>query len=591
MRIIVFCILFFVCFSFAFSQQTPSAKANYQLASRFSPKKLDRMVFSTGVDPHWLKLSDRFWYMYETTAGKKWFIVDPTKSEKKLLFDNAKLAAQLTRIVKDPMDAQHLNIDSMRFVKDENWIQFEVLSTDSMEVKDTLAKKGALPKKERKKYFFEYNNNTGQLIELTDFKKPKRKPAWASISPDGQTILFAKNFNLYWMDRANYEKALQKEDDSTIVDNKWTTDGVEYFEYGTSQNETNVEKEKNKNKRKAVLAYWSPDSKHFVLNRTDQRAVKELWVINSIAEPRPTLETYKYHMPGENESPVNYTLAFDLVNKTKKELNVKQFKDQAIGMWTKPNMANTRDDDWRPLIWLGTNDKFYFNRTSRDLKRIDICQVDINTGDVRPLIDERMNTYVELRRLGLANGGNELIHWSERDGWAHLYLYDANGKLKNQITSGEFHVEDITAIDERKRVLYFTANGRETNEDPYYEHLYRINFDGSGLRLLNAGEAEHSTSINDNQRYFVDNFSRVNTAPKSLLYSTEGRKMIDLETSDLSSLFATGYKFPQVFKVKADDGITDLYGVMYKPFNFDSTKKYPVIQYVYPDIPTRLPYS
>jgi len=582
MRIIVFCILFFVCFSFAFSQQTPSAKANYQHAARYTPKKLDKMVFSTNVDPHWLKLSDRFWYMYETTEGKKWFIVDPAKSEKKLLFNNAKLAAMLTKIVRDPMDAQHLLIDSMRFVKDENWIQFEVLSTDSVEVKDTAAKKGVLPKKERKKFFFEYNLNTQQLVELTDFKKPKRKPTWANISPDGQTILFAKNFNLYWMDKSNYEKALQIEDDSTIVENKMTTDGVEYFEYGSSQNENNVDKEKNKNKRKSVFAYWSPDSKHFILNRTDERAVKELWVINSTAEPRPTLETYKYHMPGEKESPVNYILVFDMATKNRKELNVKQFKDQAIGLWAKPNMNNTRDDDWRPLIWLGTNDKFYFHRTSRDLKRIDICQVDINTGDVKPLIDERMNTYVELRRLGVVNGGNELIHWSERDGWAHLYLYDGNGKLQNQITSGEFHIEDIVSIDEKKRVVYFVANGREPNEDPYYEHLYKVNFDGSGLRLLNAGEAEHSTSINDNQRYFVDNYSRVNTAPKSVLYSTEGRKIIDLETSDLSSLLATGYKFPQMFKVKADDGITDLYGVMYKPFDFDSTKKYPVIQYVYP---------
>lgn len=253
MRILVLFIASFSFLSFAYAQQMPVEKANYQLASRFSPKKLDRMVFSTSVDPHWLKLSDRFWYMYETSEGKKWFIVDPSKAEKRLLFDNAKLAAQLTRIVKDPMDAQHLNIDSMRFVKDENWIQFEVLSTEEIEVKDTAAKKGTPLKKERKKYFFEYNINTGQLVELTDFKKSKRKPTWASISPDGNTILFAKNFNLYWMDKTNYEKALQKEDDSTIVETKITTDGVEYYEYGSSQNENNVDKEKIKINAKRYL--------------------------------------------------------------------------------------------------------------------------------------------------------------------------------------------------------------------------------------------------------------------------------------------------------------------------------------------------
>jgi len=564
------------------AQQIPVTKANYQLASRFAPKKVEKLVFSTSVDPHWLKRSDRFWYSFETPNGKNWYIVDPVKAEKKLLFDNAKLAAQLTRIVKDPMDAQHLNIDSLRFVKDENWIQFEVLSTEEVEVKDTTAKKGGPPKKERKKYFFEYNINTGELVELTGFKKPKRAPRWASVSPDGQTILFAKNHNLYWMDRTNYEKAIENEDDSTIVEHKITNDGVEYFEYGSSGNENNVEKEKNRNKRKPVFAFWSPDSKHFALIRNDNRNVKELWVINSIAEPRPTLETYKYHMPGEKEAPVSYLLLFDVANKGRRELNVKQFKDQAIAVWSKPNAANTRDDDFRPLVWLGTNDKFYFNRTSRDLKRIDICEVDINTGTVKPLIEERMNTYVELRRPGLVNGGKELIHWSERDGWAHLYLYDGNGKLKNQVTSGSYHVEDIVGIDEARRIVYFSANGREPNEDPYYQHLYRVNFDGTGLRLLNPGEFEHDMSMNDNQRFFVNNFSRVNTAPKAALYNTEGRKIMDLETTDLSSLFGAGYKFPQTFKVKADDGITDLYGVMYKPFDFDSTKKYPVILYVYP---------
>ncbi|HVG41722.1 MAG TPA: DPP IV N-terminal domain-containing protein [Chitinophagaceae bacterium] len=576
-------LLIAVCFlSITLSAQAPVTKANYQLASRFSPAKLDKMIFSTAVDPHWLKTSDRFWYTYETSEGRKWYIVDPARNEKKLLFDNAKLAAQLTNIVKDPFDAQHLDIDSLRFVKDENWIQFEVVSSQEIEIKDSTAKKGTPPKKERKRFYFEYNINSGQLVELTDFKKPKRNPRWASVSPDGQTILFARNYNLYWMDKAAYEKAMKNEEDSSVVENKLTTDGLEYFEWGNAQNETNVDKEKNKNKRKPVFAYWSPDSKHFVLVRQDQRAVKDLWVINSVAEPRPTLETYKYHMPGEKEAPIDYVYLFDVTNKSKKELEIKQFKDQNIGLWSRPALQSSRDDDWRPLIWQGTNDKFYFTRTSRDLKRIDVCEVNINSQAVKPLINERMNTYVETRRLGVVNGGTELIQWSERDGWAHFYLYDGSGKLKNQITSGAYHCEDIVSIDEKKRILYFTANGKENNEDPYYLHLYRVNFDGSGLRLLNNGEFEHTSSMSDSKQYFVDNYSRVNTAPRSALFTAEGKKLMDLEATDMTSLMASGYKFPQVFKVKADDGITDLYGALYKPFNFDSTKKYPIIAYVYP---------
>lgn len=589
-------LLLTVLLSLAAQSQTSGTKANYQAAARYSPNKLSKMVFSTVVDPHWLKKSNRFWYTYETSEGKKWYIVDPVKAEKKLMFDNAKLAAELTKIVKDPMDAQHLIIDSLRFIKDENWIQFEVKSTEEIEKRDSAAKKGTPPTKEKKVYYFEYNLNTNELVTLSELKKPKRKPGWANVSPDGNTVLFQKNFNLYWMDKASYEKALQNEKDSSIVEHKISDDGVENFSYQSESNlgsggETNTDKEKNKNNRKFVSAVWSPDSKYFAINRVDNRAVKDLWVINSVAEPRPTLQTYKYWMPGEKEAPVEYLYIYDNGSKSRKIVNVNAFKDQTIGVWNAFFIPSNRDDLTRPSVWLGTNDKFYLTRQSRDQKRLDVMVADAATGNLRTVIEERMNTYVESRRLGLVNGGKELIHWSERDGWGHFYLFDENGKLKNQITSGAFHTENILGIDEAKRVLYFSANGREANEDPYYLHAYRVNFDGSGLRLLNPGEFEHTViadgagnvySFDDNKNFFVDNYSRVNAGPKSALYNTEGKKIMDLETADLSSLFAAGYKYPEVFKIKADDGITDLYGTMYKPYNFDSTKSYPLIEYVYP---------
>lgn len=577
-------ILVFVLFAtITFAQNTPSVKSNYQLAARFSPKKLEKLIFSTNVDPHWLKKTERFWYVYETTEGKKWYIVDPVKGEKKLLFDNADLAAKITRIVKDPFDAQHLGLDSMRFIKDENWIQFEVKSTQEIEKKDTTVKKGTPPVKEKKIFYFEYNIITGELTELSDFKKPKRKPGWASVSPDGNMIVFGRNYNIYWMDKANYEKALKNEDDSSIVENALTKDGVEFFSYGSDGNgENNVDKEKNKKKRKSVFALWSSDSKHFVMERTDNRKVKDLWVLNALSDPRPTLETYKYWMPGEKDAPIDHVYLFDMGAMTNKEMVLSAFKDQSISLWADPGKINTRDDDFRAVKWLGTNEKFYFTRTGRDLKRVDVCMVDVNTGTVKPLIEERFNTYIETRRVGLVNDGKEMIQWSERDGYAHFYLYDENGKLKNQITSGTYHAENILGIDDAKRVLYFSANGREPGEDPYYLHAYKVNFDGTGLKLLNPGEFEHAMNMNDNKSFFVDNYSRVNTVPKSSLYAADGRKIMDLETADLSSLMSTGYKFPQTFKVKADDGITDIYGVMYKPFDFDSTKKYPVIEYVYP---------
>ncbi|MCZ4245032.1 S9 family peptidase [Pedobacter punctiformis] len=560
----------------------PQPKANYQLASRFSPQKLKKMVYSTSVDPHWLKLSNRFWYNFESPKGKFWYLVDANAKSKKLLFDNAKIAADITLIVRDPFDAEHLPLENLKFAADEKSISFEVKSTIE-ELKQDRKDKKAADSMQKKVFSFKYDLASAKLTEIPNFSKPKPKPSWGSVAPDSSAIIFSRNYNLYWMDKENYKKAVKNEEDSTIVEHQLTKDGVKFYSYGSDgDGENNVENEKNNKKRRGAYVLWSPNAKYFVLDRTDSRKVKDLWVINSVTPGRPTLETYKYQMPGEAEAPQDEVLLFDFSAKTYKKLPVSSFKDQSVSVWSKPALNKDRDNEFRPSIWLGNDSKFYFSRTSRDLKRIDICTVDINTSVVKPLIDERFNTYVEVNRPALINDGKELIHWSERDGWAHFYLFDGNGKLKNQITKGSFHCESIVNVDEKNRVLYFTANGREGSEDPYYLHLYSINFDGSGLKLLNPGDFDHAVSMNDNNTFFVDNYSRVNTTPKSFLCDKTGKKVMELESADLSLLMAAGYKFPEPFKVKADDGITDLYGVMYKPFDFDPNKKYPIIEYVYP---------
>ncbi|MDX1410507.1 MAG: DPP IV N-terminal domain-containing protein, partial [Saprospiraceae bacterium] len=321
------------------------------------------------------------------------------------------------------------------------------------------------------------------------------------------------------MDWENYQKALEDEKDSTIVEQQWTTDGEEHYQYGGSNRGVdNVEREKDKNKRKSVRVIWAPGGQKFAMTRADNRNVKDLWVLKNTANPRPTLETYKYHMAGEKEAPSYDMYVFDFPTKEQLQIEVDTFKDQSISILSAPWKKTDRDNEMNWRYWLAPDDsRLYFTRTSRDLKRIDICYADVETGEVTVLIEERLNTYVETRALGLVNGGQEYIHWSERDGWAHFYLYDAQGKMKHQITSGPWHCERIEGIDATNRVLYFTANGREAGEDPYYYHLYRVNFDGTGLQLLNPGNYTHSTSLNDKTSFFVDNFSRVNTTPASTL--------------------------------------------------------------------------
>ncbi len=579
--ILSLCCLLVVFSSFA---QQPASKGNYELAARFSPDKLKKMIFSTSVDAHWMKKSDRFWYEYETSQGKKWMLVDPVRRTKTPLFDSDKLAAELTRAVNDPFDGQHLKLDNMKLLADENTLQFTVKSTAEVLKKDwaelKAKNKNSKDSLEKKVHTFKFNLTSQQLKEIETEKEPTRL-AWANISPDSSKVVYVKNFNLFWMDKANFLKAVKDLKDTTLVETAITKDGLADYEYGWGdRGDDNVEVEKKKNDRKRAPVLWSADSKQFILTRTDQRKVKDLWVIHNTRDPRPTLETYKYAMPGEKEQPQSDLVHYSFDTRTLSNLPIDTFKDQTLSLWSTTPAANTRDDDFRPTTWLGNASEFYFAISSRDLKRVDVLRWNLKTNQKELVIEERSNTYIDFEKPELL--GNDLIWWSERDGWGHFYLYGKDGTIKRQLTSGPYHTAGAARVDGALRKLYFTANGKEKGEDPYYEHLYSVSLDGGAVTLLNKGDFNHEISINDGASYFVSNFSRVNTVPTSALFDRNGAKIMDLETADLSQLMAAGYKFPEPFTFKADDGITDLYGVMYKPFDFDSTRSYPLVQYVYP---------
>lgn len=547
----------------------------YLQAEKFTESKLKNMLFSTMVDPHWFQNGNSFWYEYKTSEGKFWYVVTPSQKKKELLFDRDKLAAELTEIVQDPFEARHLPVKNLKVDADGKTFTFEVVSSQDEQSKD---KKG---KTEKKVFYFSYDYTTKKLTHLKDKEKEPDKLDWASVSPDGQSVVYAKDCNLFRMSISDYRKAQKNEKDSTIVEIQLTTDGMPDFGYGIPYSILNTDTLCNGKRRKA-WGCWSPDSKYFVTIVSDDRAVKPLWVINSIAEPRPTLETYKYQMPGEMEAPEEHLYIFDMTSNTRKEIKVSAWKNQWLGLEEKPLEKKQRDMEFRPSVWQGDNNRFFVTRYSRDLHRIDVCTYTVGEDSIVPIVKERMNTYQETRPIHVLNSGKEFIQWSERDGWAHLYLYDDKGNLKNRITEGPWHVEQVLKIDEATRTVYFMANGKEKDENPYYEHLYKVNVNGSGLKRLTTGDYFHQISLSDDAQFAVDNFSRVNTIPCADLIDRNGNKVMTIQESDFSNLFAAGYKFPELFKVKAADGVTDLYGVMYKPYNFDSTKVYPIIDYVYP---------
>lgn len=580
--------LFLFCFSFSNAQDKSTlAKPNYQLASKFSPNKLSKMIFSTEVNPNWINFGDKFWYEYNTPQGKKWYLVDPKVKKKSELFDHADMAARITKIVKNPFDAQHLEIKNLRFMDDENLIRFEVQSTlDTVKSKEEIEK--LTNKKDtikKKLYYFEYNISNNNLKELNEDSKEKTRMFWANFNPDTTKVFYAKDYNLYWMDYANYLKAQKDEKDSTIVEHQITTDGVQYYawggdEYSVTTGDKKSEDEQKK-KRKPVWLNWSPNGKYFSLTRKDNRDYNALWVINNVAATRPTLETYKYLMPGEVDSTEVELYIFDANTLKPKQIDVSAFKNQTISTWSKDRNKESYKGKHFINYWLGNDEEFYIARSSRDLKRIDVVTVNIN-GQTRTVVEERSNVYLDIKKPYFINNGEQFIHWSQRDGWGHFYLYSKNGDLIHQITKGEFHCDELTGYNEATGTLFFKANGMDKTLDPYYTFYYSVSKNGGSVKLLSPGDFDHQVLSPESNNYFIDNYSRVNTAPVSNLYNSSGQLVMKLEETDLSNLFAAGYKFPEPFKVKAGDGITDLYGVMYKPFDFDSTKTYPIIEYVYP---------
>ena len=558
--------------------------ANYDLAARFSAKKVGQMVYSTSVTPRWFRDSDKFWYAWKTAQGTRYYIVDPASGSRTETLEPVKLAMQLTEIVKDPFDAQHIPFQNLK-LEDDKTFTFDITSTqDKPADKDTTKKAVASRpgRPEKKVFHFSYDIASRTLTDVTEEKEKEEQkyPRWASLSPDGLMGVYLKNHNLWAMDTTNMRKAAKDEKDSTLVERQLTFDGVKDFSWGGGNYTGDTQTDSTRRSMASVL--WSPDSRHFAVLKWDMSKVKELWVINSVSQPRPTLETYHYQMPGE-PGPKGYLYVFDAASGTSREISVSAFKDQDMEILRAPMTTKDGYADYRSAKWLGDDSGFYAQRLSRDLKRIDLVRVDIDADSARTVVPERMNTYVETREPRFIKGGSQFIWWSERNGWANLYLYNADGTLVRNLTEGAFHVEDVVEVNEAAGYVILSACGVNKVENPYQMHTFKVSLAGGAMQQLDMDDMDVQSLASDDGRWFVANYSRVDAQPASALYNAQtGRKFMDLEVADFSRLFEAGYKFPERFKVKAADGITDLWGVMYKPFDFDSTKIYPVCEYVYP---------
>ena len=540
--------------------------ANYEQAARFSTKHLQNLVYSTRIRPNWFRDSDKFWYSWKTAEGTKYYIVDPATGVKTEVFDLAKLAREVSEITRDPYDAQHLPLRLE--LKDDKTFQWDMKSkTEKRDSAGNTTGKFV-------EYRFYYDIASGKLTYDTDEHK-NEYPRWANVSPDGSVGIYIKNHNLWMMDKENLAKAAKDDKDSTLVERALTKDGTAQFSWDGDNYTGDMEKDSTA--RRFASVSWAPDSKHFATLRWDMGGVKEFWVINSLAKPRPELEAYHYQMPGE-PGPKGELCILDLDGRVQK-VAWNAFKDQDGSILSAEPTAADQYKDFYSSQWLGDNKGFYLLRGSRDLKRWDLCRVEVGADSTRTIVSERLNTYVETRNPKFLPSG-DFVWWSERNGWANLYLYGADGTLKKNLTEGSFHVEDVLGV--ANGYLVVSACGVNPNENPYQMHNYRVPLSGGAMVQLDMEDMDVLATASYDGKYIVANYSRVDYKPAVMLVNTATGKRTQLEEADFSRLFEAGYKFPERFKVKAADGITDLWGELHKPFDFDSTRVYPIADYVYP---------
>ena len=400
-----------------------------------------------------------------------------------------------------------------------------------------------------------------EVSRLRPAGRPGGRPE--SVSPDGKRAAFIRNYNLWVRDVASGRET------------QLTTDGQKDFGYATDN--------AGWTKSDRPVLVWSPDSRKIATFQQDDRAVGEMYLVTTKVG-HPELQAWKYPLPGDSVISMIQRVVIDVDAPRVIRL---QMPADAHRSTLCDHVVCRGGEGWTDVQWYPDGSRVAFVSTSRDHKHEVLRVADAATGAVRDVMREDVATQYESGN-GMANwrvlpASNEVIWFSERDDWGQLYLYDlTSGQLKSKITSGEGNVAQLRRVDEKTRTLYFVGNAREKGRDPYFRHFYKIRMDGSGLTLLTPEDADHDISLAPSGQYFVDTYSRPEVPPVSVLRDLNGKRIVTLETGDISRLTAIGWKPPMPITVKARDGKTDLYGLMYIPTKLDPTKKYPIVNHIYP---------
>jgi len=520
--------------------QSPTAltAADYARAEKFMGYNTEPLVYHA-VHPAWTT-DERLWYRDTDADGTRFVLFDPVKLTKEPAFDHARLAAALSAAAGKKYEANKLPFNAIE------------LSADSASVSFSTGGKR-----------FRCDRRGSQCTEEKSGAAAGGRFRTDAPSPDKKKTAFIRDYNLWVRDIA------------TGKETQLTTDGVKDYSYALD-NAGWVTTER-------TIVAWSPDSKKIATFQQDQRNVGEMYLVETKVG-HPVLHAWKYPLPGDETVATIRRVIVDVG--TPRVIPLQMPPDQHRSTLC-DHVACGIGSEWVDVEWSPDASQLAFVSTSRDHKQATLRIAGAADGAVRDVMQERAATQYESGQ-GRANwrflpASNEVVWYSERSNWGHLYLYDlATGKLKNQITSGDFVVTELLRVDEKARTLYFLADGHEKGRDPYFDHLYRVGFDGSGFTLLTPEDANHAVTFAPSGRFFVDDYSKADTPPVTVLRDADGKLLAMLEKADISKLQATGWQPPEPITVKARDGATDLYGLLFKPTTLDPQKKYPIVNEIYP---------
>lgn len=532
--------------SISLAQSGALTAADYERAEKFLNYHTAPLVLHSGVRPTWLP-DERFWYRTTTENGTVYVLVNPATGARGQAFDHIKLAAALSAAAGTKYDPANLNLQQLDFSADGKQVSFNVA---------------------QRRFTCDAQGNQCSAVansNRTDAPRTGQRGGFnanaMATSPDGKRVAFIRDYNLWVRDAA------------TGQETQLTTDGVKDFGYATNN--------AGWTKSDSPVLAWSPDSKKIATFQHDGRGVGEMYLVNTQLG-HPKLEAWKYPLPGDAK--------IFLIERVIIDVDAKQVT--RLKMPADPHRSTLCDHVvcggvWADVEWSSDSKQLAFVSSSRDHKEAKLRIADAATGTVRDVLEEKVATFFESGN-GRVNwrflpASNEMLWFSQRDNWGQLYLYDMQtGKLKNQITTGEGNVTQLLRVDERNRLLYFLGVGKEKGRDPYFQHFYRIGFDGKGLKLLTPEDSNHAIALSPSGRFFTDSYSKPDVPPVANLRDADGKLLATLEKADISRLTAMGWKPPQPITVKARDGVTDLYGLLFKPTNFDPNKKYPIINNIYP---------